>query len=354
MKKFLSWILILCMCLSLVACASSENESIPTTVFGGIATTTPAGGETSEAADTTVATESQPLEEIPTEPVPVTPGPLLYKVTDKNGNTAWLFGSIHAGREDYYPLPDYVMNAFNGADALAVESNVVAQENDQAATTQIFTAMVYKDGTTIKDHIPAELYDRCVAVLQAENTYLPALDMFHGFFWMTLIQELALNNLSGDMMLGVDRHLMDKATAAGKPILEVENIEEHYYFFEKFSDEVTAMALESTVEMYENPEEADAELIEMMDLWVSGDEQAFADYLASEDDDMTPEEQKLYAEYNQVLISDRNLSMADWTENALASGDEVFIVVGAAHVVGEGALVDLLTQRGYTVERVTG
>ena len=336
MKKFLSWILILVLCLSMAACASSDETQADHTVQN----TAPAATE-QEGSGATV-------------PVEYPEGPILYQVTDSEGHVAWLFGSIHVGREDYYPLPDYVMNAFDGSDALAVESNVVAIETNQAAATQLVMGMMYKDGTTVKNHIPAALYDRCVAILQAENIYMPALDMFHVFLWSSLIQELATKKLSGDMMLGVDRHLMDKATTAGKPILEVENMEEHYYFYGKLSDEVMTMALENTVEMYEDPEEADAELIEMMDLWASGDEQAFEDYLASEDDDMTAEEQKLYAEYKQVLVSDRNLSMADWTENALASGDEVFIVVGAAHVIGEGALVDLLTQRGYTVERVAG
>jgi uncharacterized protein YbaP (TraB family) len=45
--------------------------------------------------------------------------------------------------------------------------------------------------------------------------------------------------------------------------------------------------------------------------------------------------------------------MADYAEEALKSGKEIFICVGAAHVVGEGAVADLLAQRGYTVELVT-
>lgn len=347
MKKLFAWILVFVMCLSMVACTAS-NEAQPPVV--NQQNTTPVGTETE--GTTSVGTEPQGTAS--TTPVVYPEGPILYKVTDSEGNVAWLFGSIHVGREDYYPLPEYVMNAFDGSDALAVESNVVAQEADQAAATQLLMGMMYKDGTDIKSHISAELYDRCVTIMQAENIYMPMMDRFHAFLWSSLIQELALNKCSGDMMLGVDRHLIEKATSAGKPVLEVENIEEHYYLYEKFSDEITVMMLEESAEMYENPEEADAEIIQMMDLWASGDEQAFVDYIASEDDGLTAEELELYTQYNQVMITDRNLAMADWTEDALASGDEVFIVVGAAHVIGEDALVDLLTQRGYTVERVAG
>lgn len=52
------------------------------------------------------------------------------------------------------------------------------------------------------------------------------------------------------------------------------------------------------------------------------------------------------------MLIDRNLGMADFVEDALASGDEVFVCVGAAHVVGKDALVELLRERGYTVELV--
>ena len=90
----------------------------------------------------------------------------------------------------------------------------------------------------------------------------------------------------------------------------------------------------------------------LVDLWAGGDEEAFAAYLAEEDGFETEEDAKLSSEYNKVMITDRNIGMADFAEDALRSGDEVFICVGAAHIVGEGAMAQLLAQRGYTVELV--
>ena len=90
-----------------------------------------------------------------------------------------------------------------------------------------------------------------------------------------------------------------------------------------------------------------------MDIWASGDEKAFEEYLAADDTGMTEEEKQLYAKYNKAMVTDRNLSMTQFAEAALSSGKEVFICVGAAHVVGQGAMADLLAQRGYTVECIT-
>ncbi|MEE1075523.1 MAG: TraB/GumN family protein, partial [Acutalibacteraceae bacterium] len=89
-------------------------------------------------------------------------------------------------------------------------------------------------------------------------------------------------------------------------------------------------------------------------IWAAGDEKEFSKYLASEDQDMTAEEIQLYEEYIKAMFVDRNLSMADYAETSLKSGKEVFICVGAVHIVGEGAVAELLKQRGYKVECITG
>ena len=44
--------------------------------------------------------------------------------------------------------------------------------------------------------------------------------------------------------------------------------------------------------------------------------------------------------------------MTAFVEDSLASGEEVFVCVGAAHVVGNGAMVELLRDSGYTVTLV--
>ena len=85
MKKLLSLILVLCLLLGLAGC-----------------------GSTSQGADTTVAPNTGSAD---TLAAPSSITPLLYQVTDAEGHTIWLFGSIHVGREDFYPLPEYVTSA---------------------------------------------------------------------------------------------------------------------------------------------------------------------------------------------------------------------------------------------------
>ena len=45
--------------------------------------------------------------------------PLLYRATDGAGHEIYLMGTIHLARESTYPLPDYVLDAFERCDVLA-------------------------------------------------------------------------------------------------------------------------------------------------------------------------------------------------------------------------------------------
>lgn len=307
MKRLILWLLIFAMCFALCACQGSTRQETK---------------------------------------------PLLYRVTDESGNAVWLFGSIHVGREEYYPLPDYVLNAFDGADALAVEADIVAFEEDVNQQVEAMMPLVYLDGTTIKDHISQELYDQSVAALEGFDTYMSALDMYCPALWSSLIDSLLIEQLGADSNLGIDRHLLERAKETQKEILEIESAASQYQMLADFSDEVQALMLEGSVEMCQDPDAARGDLKELMDLWASGDEQAFATYLAGSDEDMTAEEKELYEEYNQAMLTNRNLLMAEHAEGALLSGKEVFICVGAAHVIGEGSMTQLLAQWGYTVERI--
>lgn len=52
------------------------------------------------------------------------------------------------------------------------------------------------------------------------------------------------------------------------------------------------------------------------------------------------------------MYSDRNIKMANNIEQFLNENKEVFMIVGAAHVLGEGGIVDLLQNKNYKIELV--
>lgn len=278
--------------------------------------------------------------------------PLLYKVSDGD-SVVWLFGSIHVGREEFYPLPDYVWDAYEQSEALAVEFDIVAFENDTAAATQSLMLMTYSDGTTIKDHISPELYEEAVEAMKEYGGYFSYYDMFMPVLWSSLIENAVYAEY--DIInydLGIDRHMLNKAKADGKKILDVESAEFQYGMMAGYSEELQALLLEEAVALSKDSESLPEEMDELMDLWQAGDEAELSGALYAPAEIEDPDELRLYEEYNNALVVERNISMTEYAEDALENNDEIFICVGAAHVVGPGAMAQLLSQKGYTVEIV--
>lgn len=329
LKQFLAILLVFALCITLVSCSPATNETSD-------APTTKATAKTEDI--TTASTDEEKVQ------------PLLYKVTDDDGNTIWLFGSIHVGRDEFYPLPDYVMDAFEGSESLAVEFDLIAFEKDTSAQIAALTPLIYTDGTTISDHIPEELYEKCVELFEDANYYNSLLDYYIPAMWSLTLNTLLYEELGVETDLGVDRHLLKLAKENDMEILDIESATFQYQMFSDFSEELQILLLEETVEMYSLADGAEEEIEKLLDLWQSGDADALAKALA--EDEPSASEKDLYKEYNKAMITDRNRSMTDFAEDALESGDEVFICVGAAHIVGEGAMADLLAQRGYEVTLV--
>ena len=340
MKKIFAILLALCLMLSLCACGATKPEQNDTDITTTAPTTIPTTDPT-----TTPNTDPEDGDTI---------SPLLYKVTDTEGNTTWLFGSIHVGQDCFYPLPTYVTDAYENSDALAVEADMVTFNADLEAQTQALMNLIYLDGTTIKDHIPEDLYTKAVDALTQCGIYTSAFDMYYPVMWSNLLEASQLQSLDVDSELGIDMHFLNDAHNTGKEIQEVESADFQYGLMSGFSEALQIELLESALHTYENIDELETDLFELMDAWATGDADALVTLLNEEPEYENDEEAQLYADYTDAMITQRNITMADFAESALDSGKEVFICVGAAHIVGPGAMADLLTQRGYTVELVEG
>ncbi len=333
-KRIISFILVFLLALSLFACSSANNT------------------DTEKNTEKEAVSTNKPDE--PSSPPEKDSSPALYKVTDSEGHTAWLFGSIHVGRDDFYPLPDYVMNAYNTSDSLAVEFDVIKFENeaDTSSIIEILAKMIYSDGTTIKDHVSEEVYNKCVEIFEENDMYNALLDYYKPCFWSQTIDSLSYEKMELDLENGIDKYFLKAAKKDGKEILEVESAAIQYNMYANFSPELQLYLLESSIESYTDTEASIEELDQMQDIWVEGDPDTFAEYLSIQPEFESEEEKELYDEYTKALITDRNVTMTDFAESALKSGKQVFICVGAGHVMGDGSISDLLAERGYTVEIV--
>ena len=266
--------------------------------------------------------------------------PAMWKVTSSDGDYMYMMGSIHLADESVNHMPDYFEEIYAECDALAVEVNVNAAIEDMSSTaTSMIYDMMYTDGTTIKDHISEDTYNKAVELLKENNLYNSAWDYCMPCMWVLLIESVTCEESGFDVNYGVDTVLIERAESDSKEVLEVESFEMQMELLTGLSDELQELMLESYLE--ESTIEAQSESLEQLyEKWKSGTITA-EDVLEETD------------EYNNDMVDERNIGMADKAEEYIKSDDTVLMVVGAAHFYGESGVLQLMEDRGYTVTQIT-
>lgn len=233
MKRFFALFLLLSL-LCLWGCVNPAEQTAPTTE---------ATQASSDLPQTTEETEA-PVPSTTEEGMVETCTPALYKVTGENGAVLYLFGSIHATDYRAYPLPDYVMQAYEESDYLAVECDIT----DYAAQGELAAKMLTSDGTTIADHIGQETYEAAKSFLTKQGQYYSLLDTVSPAVWMSLLENIIIEMSGLDAMDGIDLFFLGLAAEENKEIREVESLEFQYDLMTGFSDELMALIIGSYVE----------------------------------------------------------------------------------------------------------
>ena len=83
--------------------------------------------------------------------------------------------------------------------------------------------------------------------------------------------------------------------------------------------------------------------LEMIDVWASGNESRLVDTFL----EPMQEQAELYAK----IITNRNKSWIPLLEDFAKKNQVTIIVVGTAHLIGDGGVVELLRQKGYDIKR---
>ena len=151
----------------------------------------------------------------------------------------------------------------------------------------------------------------------------------------------------------MDTMLINHANDNGKTVLEVESVDAQYKMLDSFSDELYSLLIDA---FFENESKYSESLTELYEAWLVGDEEKLAKLVSSEeeeDEELTKEQEKLVEEYNEKMYTERNLGMVEKAQEYLKGGQTVFFAVGTAHMLGDTGLVKQLTDKGYTVEKIT-
>ena len=304
------------------------------------AATTPAGAP--EPSPAKAAAPSAAGTELSAEPARVSAAPtgIFWRVSSQTA-TVYLLGSIHVGKESFYPLAQVVEGAFEKAEKLVVEIEMTP-ETEAAAAMKLLRVGRLPAGDTLTKHLDEASHQLYLQRMKEVGLPAAGFESFRPWFAALTLTVMQLQKLGYSPDQGIDRHYMERAQAKGTPIVALETVDEQVGLFTGLSEEVQLLMLKETLAELGKLGEM---LGGMLEAWKRGDDAHLEKLLMEEMH--KPEYRALF----QKLFLDRNVRMAEKIAGFLKDRGTYFVVVGAGHLVGKKGIVDILRERGFQPDR---
>lgn len=263
----------------------------------------------------------------------------VWKAT-KGGETVYLGGTVHLLRPSDFPLPQPYETAYQDSDVLYFETDIrgMSQFSTQA---RMMMELMYQDDRTLSSVLSRDVYEQLTNYADSVGLPIHMMDKFKPGLLVTTLQLIEFQQL-GYTPEGVDAYFDARAMNDGKSVGKFETIDEQIGFLSRMGEGNENQFIElSLAEM----QEIESSMEQMIASWREGDAETLADVFV---DDMKEGYPGVYKE----LLLDRNNNWLPQLEALFANQGTEFVLVGAAHLVGEDGLLAQLTKKGYTVSQL--
>lgn len=267
--------------------------------------------------------------------------PAMWKITDKD-STLYFLGTFHILPTDF----EWKTPVYEAAMADAENTITEADTESPAATAAVQQAVaqygINPPGTTLSSILGKERFARFAAASEKFGIPASALESFRPWLATLTLSVTALQSNGFDPANGVDSNLTAQATAEGDAITHFETAEEQIKILASLDEEEMLANFDVSLEQLEDFEALSEK---MLTAWATGDTAGLEKIFIEELQTQSPDA------FQKILVA-RNENWANQVETVLAGEGDYMIAVGAAHLVGEKSLFDLLEDRGIKAERI--
>ncbi|MEE8244012.1 MAG: TraB/GumN family protein [Pseudomonadales bacterium] len=273
--------------------------------------------------------------------VPTTPHPLYLWRYQSDSATVYLAGSIHMLKSSLYPLAEQLQAAFDSSTHLVLEVDSTALTT-QDMQMKVMKAGLLPSGQTLRGVLAQPLHERLEARLQSYGIDIAAVQRMNPAMVMNQLVLLRLMALGYDAALGMEQHFT--ALLGDRQILELESVDQQL-------EMLFGQPIETQIQLLRDAldQELDVEPImaDMITAWLSGADQRFLDLFSEQAGDS-----ELAKAFNKQLLDDRNQGMAQKVQSYLEATGTYFVLIGAAHFIGDNGIVAILGRQQIEGTRV--
>lgn len=261
----------------------------------------------------------------------------------QRGNlTIFLLGSVHVCDSSCYPFAPAVQQALLASNALALELDAERPE----ISARIAQRGFYPAGQSLRQWLTPEQRTRLSRVL-AQQYGQPAESLYQMRPWLfqTVITLYAAEKIGLAPKLGVDLKLAELARAQQKPVLELETVDEQLDMLDALSEKDSVEDLAQALDGLEDAT-LGIHLNNLVVAWKKGNAVRLQAQIKAL---MTSTERAgLFAQHMQQ----RNRRMAERLEKFALEHRVLMVTIGAAHLLDQDNVLELLEQRGFKIRRL--
>ncbi len=255
-------------------------------------------------------------------------------------NTLYILGSIHFLKRESYPLRNIIEEAFKNSRKLVLEIDLAGADAEKVQRLTMEKG-VSRDGITLQQSVSKETYELAEKRARELDLDIRAMSPLKPWVAALTMAAMKLRKLGFDSHFGVDRYFADRAKRERKPVQGLETPEFQIGLFDQFSRRDQESMLRQTLKEMDLLENGVERIVQA---WTAGEVAKMEELILASMRD--------YPEVHRKLIADRNRRWIPQIEQFLAGSESVLVVVGAAHLVGKGSVIELLKERGYRVEQL--
>ena len=268
---------------------------------------------------------------------------LLYEASFEK-NLVYVFGTLHVGKAEFYPLNVVTIRALTRSAFLVVEADI----QDQAAVAKQITELTMLPSSSSLDRYVTPILTNKVTRL-LEKYQFPKERAVQMKPWMlaSTLTALEAKHSGYDPGWATEAFLLGVAKGLKKPVIEMEGLSLQFEIFNRLSAHEQLAFLEETVDEIEKGS-AERRITALAEAWA----RASAVDLEKAWQGMRQSQSSYDKFFKTKMLDERNATMAAHIDDYLHSGKPHFVAVGVLHLVGEKNIIDLLKRRGYLVHEL--
>ncbi|MUH72821.1 TraB/GumN family protein [Psychrosphaera haliotis] len=258
----------------------------------------------------------------------------------KGEDVVHIGGTVHLLPITEYPLPSAFTDTYQAADSIVLETKLPTPD-DQAGQMAMLKAMAYADGETLSQHLSEQTNESLKQYFSAVGIEFEKLNKFKPGFISSMILNIETQK-AGMAGAGVDMYFSQLANQDNKSIEYLETLDFQINMLANMGVGNEEYAIKHNLA---EAEEIVPLLKKLIKAWRVGDENAINELALVQMKEQFPSSFK-------AMMTDRNLDWVPKIEALFNDDDQEFVLVGAAHLVGEDSVIEQLKDKGYKVTKL--